>query len=213
MKDIGIRSSFQYIFEWVMLLAWLNLLWIVFTLMGLVVFGWAPATAAMFNVLRAVYRENNLQQPIFQIFYHAYRKNFFKVNGLGLLLMVIVTMISFGIMTLPYLNALSLNIMLVLYTMVISLFLMMVVFIFPAFTHYQTRFINYFKYALLISISYFQYTLLIGLTLLLTYILFRAFPGLFLFFSISIPSALVMAIALKVFKQIESQAGLVSIES
>ncbi|WP_017472464.1 YesL family protein [Amphibacillus jilinensis] len=213
MKEIGIRSSFQYIFEWVMLLAWLNLLWVVFTLSGLVIFGWAPATTSLFNVWRTVYRDNNLQQPIFRIFYHEYKKSFLKANGLGLLLMVIVTMVSFGIMTLPYLNVFSLYVLLVLYIIVISLFLMMMVFIFPAFTHYQTSFINYFKYALLISISYFHYTLLIGLTMLLTYILFKAFPGLILFFSVSIPSALVMAIALKVFKKIENQAGLVSIES
>ncbi|MBJ4025770.1 DUF624 domain-containing protein [Salmonella enterica subsp. enterica serovar Derby] len=47
-----LANGFYRFCEWLMRLAYLNLLWIGFTLAGAVIFGLAPATAAMFAVTR-----------------------------------------------------------------------------------------------------------------------------------------------------------------
>ena len=52
---------------WVMRLAYLNVLWILFSLAGLVVFGLMPATAAMFTVARE-WAKGNTDAPVFSVF-------------------------------------------------------------------------------------------------------------------------------------------------
>jgi len=209
MNGNRIRTGLYNVFEWIVLLAWLNVLWTIFSLIGLVIFGWAPATTALLSVLRQVLREKNLQLPTFKEFYYYYKTNFIKANGVGLILILITLAIGYGFITLPFLPKLPFYIMFIFYLVMTSLFMIMSTFIFPAFTHYQTTFINYFKYALVIGLTHLHYGLLFFISLILMYVLFRAFPGLILFFSISIPCALLMSMALKVFNKIENSISVV----
>ncbi len=45
-------SALNKAFEWITKIAYLNLLWLGFTLLGLIIFGIFPATAATFTVAR-----------------------------------------------------------------------------------------------------------------------------------------------------------------
>ncbi|GAA0358124.1 YesL family protein [Alkalibacterium iburiense] len=47
-------------FEWLMILAYLNLLWFFFTLKGFIVFGIGPATLALFGLIRKKLRQGDL---------------------------------------------------------------------------------------------------------------------------------------------------------
>ena len=63
-----LANGFYRFCEWVMRLAYLNLLWIGFTLAGAVIFGLAPATAAMFAVTRQ-WTLGKTDVPVFQTFF------------------------------------------------------------------------------------------------------------------------------------------------
>ncbi|WP_084028990.1 YesL family protein [Bacillus sp. J33] len=64
-----------------MRLVYLNLLWIAFSLLGIVLFGFFPATAAMFSVVRKwIMGETDVR--VFKEFWQTYRKEFWKANRL-----------------------------------------------------------------------------------------------------------------------------------
>lgn len=71
--------------RWVSRLAALNLLWIGFTLLGLVVAGVMPATAAVFSVLRR-WERGESDVGMVRRFWMAYREEFRRANVLGYLL-------------------------------------------------------------------------------------------------------------------------------
>ncbi|WP_067843528.1 YesL family protein [Amphibacillus sediminis] len=203
MSHLGIRTRMNHIFEWIMVLAWLNTLWLAFTLLGLGLFGWAPATVAMLNIFRRIYQEQSLDLAIFKTFVHEYKVNFFKANALGWMMLVLLLILGFSFLTLPSLTNLSFYLMSGLYLVIVSLFLLMALYVLPAFTHYQTSLVNYFKYALLIGLSHFHYSLIILIALVIIYFIFTIFPSLLLFFAVSMPSALTMYLAMKVFNHIQ----------
>src|SRR4051812_16513904 len=74
--------------RWITHFAYLNILWILFTLAGAVVLGIVPSTVAMFAVARkTAMGEEDI--PVFKTFWRTYRTEFIRANGLGLLLTAI----------------------------------------------------------------------------------------------------------------------------
>ncbi|MFC4402738.1 YesL family protein [Gracilibacillus xinjiangensis] len=67
--------------EWISRFAYVNLLWIGFSLLGLVVFGFFPATAAMFALVRQ-WIMGNIDKPVFSSIWVTIKKNFSKAISL-----------------------------------------------------------------------------------------------------------------------------------
>ncbi len=77
---------------WVIRLVFANLLWVAFTLLGLVVAGLFPATVALLTVLdRRVAGDYGV--PTFTLFYRTYRAQFVRANGLGWASVCIVSLL------------------------------------------------------------------------------------------------------------------------
>lgn len=94
--QLGSFSNAVYTFcDWVARLAYINLLWILFTLSGFVILGIFPATIAMLATLRQFIRKNH--PPVFQTFWHYYKKEFFNSNKLGLMIVVIGSILFINI--------------------------------------------------------------------------------------------------------------------
>src|SRR5699024_9005025 len=74
--------------EWIMRLAYVNILWIVFTAAGLIIFGFFPATGSMFTVIRKWIRKE-YDIPVFRLFWSTYRSEFVRLNGIGFIFFVI----------------------------------------------------------------------------------------------------------------------------
>ncbi|MDF2790223.1 MAG: hypothetical protein K0S80_3321, partial [Neobacillus sp.] len=86
--QLGSFSNVIYtICDWIARLAYINLLWILFTLSGFIVFGFFPATIAMLATLRQFIRGNH--PTVFQTFWHYYKKEFVNSNKLGLVIVAI----------------------------------------------------------------------------------------------------------------------------
>src|SRR5699024_12166732 len=64
---------------WVTRFAYVNVLWILFTFLGLVFLGAMPSTVAMFAVIRK-WVTGDKEVPIFKTFLESYRTEFVKAN-------------------------------------------------------------------------------------------------------------------------------------
>jgi len=74
--------------EWVTRIVYINALWIVFTLLGGVLFGFSPATAALFSIVRK-WMDGEEVTALFSEFWKEYKRFFRKSQKIGLLLMAI----------------------------------------------------------------------------------------------------------------------------
>lgn len=159
----------------------LNALWVVFTLLGLGIFGVMPATLAMFSVTRK-WAIGETDIPMFQTFWETYKKEFLKANGYGLIFTVTVylLLVAYGILGTqtgaPYI--LSGYIILGL----LLLMLIGITYFFPIYVHFSLRPLEYLKWPLMIGLNHPILTfVLVGGTTLIGYLLLRFVPGILLF--------------------------------
>lgn len=191
--------------EWVTRLAYLNLLWITFSLAGLVVLGFMPSTVAMFTVARK-WLNDDPDVPVFKTFLEVFKKEFIKANLLGLIL--------FGLAALFYLDFRifglmdgETTIMMGIFSSLLVVFGILVLFIFPVYVHYDISMLSTFKYALLIGFSRPLHAIgMVAGALGVTYLVFLHIT-IFIFFSGSLFSFCITALAVKAFKSIETSKG------
>lgn len=195
-----LSNGFYRYSEWVMRLALLNMLWIGFSAAGLLVFGLAPATCAMFAVTRK-WAIGNTDIPVFQTFYTEFKKGWGRSVILGLILSLtaLLLYVDFRIAAVYFRDqpaVISLFISLfIIYAIILS-------YIFPIYVHYEMNQIEALKYSFMIGfarplvsflmivsaigfvlLSLFHVTFLLffsgsALSLVLTKLAFRAFRAL-----------------------------------
>ena len=83
----GFSGGIYSLCNWFVRLAYINILWILFSLAGLVIFGFFPATIAMLATLRQYLQKND--PPVFKTFWNYYKTEFFASNKLGAIIVVI----------------------------------------------------------------------------------------------------------------------------
>lgn len=187
--------------EWVMRLAYLNILWGFFTILGLGLFGWMPASIAMFAVTKKwVNGETDIS--IFPVFWNNYKVNWGKGNILGILCTGIFLLfyIDFQIIsnldqTLPIILFLGLF----LYFMTTFFYLL------PIFTYYDLRLFEYIKYAFFIGFLRPLHTLGIFLAVFCITLIALLHITLLLFFSVSSLAFVITWIARKAFVSIDNR--------
>ncbi|WP_050184026.1 YesL family protein [Domibacillus robiginosus] len=205
MESAGLMGKLQVICEWVTRLAYVNLLWILFTLIGLIGAGFAPATVAMFSVVRQWVRGHETV-PVFATFWDVYKKEFFKANllsgGMGILISVIL-IVGFMMGSLsPVFSGLMIGL----------LFLVAVVFLYliPVYVHFEYSFKDMIKTSFILSTVFpFRTIAMIGSTILAVVIAIT-FPAVGVLFFGSASSFVLMKITNGIFTNISSKekAGL-----
>src|SRR5699024_11923190 len=78
-------GGFYRLCVWVTRFAYVNVLWFLFTFLGLVFLGAMPSTVAMFAVIRK-WVTGVKEVPIFKTFLESYLTEFVKANMLGYIL-------------------------------------------------------------------------------------------------------------------------------
>lgn len=187
--------------EWVTKLACLNLLWIMFTFVGLGLFGLFPSTTAMFTVTKKWLAQREDIQ-LFKTFYKTFKKEFWRSNGLGLIIIGIsfVFYVDFKILTMMTEDAIYIGIPLLCLLMICSV---MLLYLFPVYVHYKGTYLQLFKNAFLISLSKPIHTItLITGVFGLSYIVFYHITIL-LFFSGSLLALVMTALCQKAFHSID----------
>lgn len=193
-----------YIFAlWATRLVYLNILWGLFTIVGLGLLGFMPATAGMFAVVRKwVYGEEDI--PIFKTFWRSFRIEFIKINLLGYLLLLIgyILYVQFQILwfqgSMPYFIASFGVIALVIIYIIILLY------IFPIFAHFNISIFQNIRWAFIIGVVHPLLTIffIVGLGLFY-YITFQTIPILLLLFGGSVTAYILMWGAAKTFHKYE----------
>jgi uncharacterized membrane protein YesL len=205
MEQKGLLGGFYQISEWVMRLAYINLLWIFFTLIGGIIFGAMPATVAAFTIARKWTMDKEDEIPVFKTFWESYRRDFFKSNLLGLFLVVGGGLLNLYHANLDVLPSALAPFLKVIFYSVVLIYGFIVAFIFPVYVHYKVSMKKFFVNALVISLSFPHFASLNLFILMVTFILFQYIPILAVFFGISINVILIMRLSYIVFVKIASK--------
>ena len=182
-------------------LSYLNLLWILGTLLGLVIFGIGPSTAAVFSIIREWFRGND-DLPVLSSFIKNY-KAYFKESLLLILLYGVVGMIL--VIDYVYMTRWEFKLF---FGILLFFYIISAAYIFPILVHYDLKSIREkIKYSFLVGFSYLQYTLVMFVIVGLVYFsIARVYPALITFFGISFLIFIVMKNAFMVFSRIEKES-------
>ncbi|MFP5106927.1 YesL family protein [Neobacillus sp. C211] len=199
----GILNKFHSLSTWISNLAYINILWLTFTLLGGVLLGIFPATIAMFFIIKRMFLEKS-DFSIIKEFTILYKKEFKKSNLLFfpfILLAIIVAADIRFISSLDFaFNSLVVKLFYVLLFLLAMIFLYsLVVYIYGARGKKEI-----FKSSLYILFNNPMTNLYILTGLLLLHFLTLKVAGLSLLFSGSVFSLLVLMIVQKTAKKLYS---------
>ncbi|MBP1916159.1 YesL family protein [Lederbergia galactosidilytica] len=188
----GIWGGLYKICVWVMRITYLNILWILFTLLGLCLFGFMPASIALFTVIRKWLLQDT-DIPIFNTFFQSFKQDFLKTNLFALIILFIGAILY---VDLQYVGSIVESAfyapLLGLLFLAGILYLLFILYIGPVFVHYDLRFGQYIKYAIMIGITQLHFSLMMIVLLSALYYLTMKFPGIFPFLSISCGGFIIM---------------------
>ncbi|WP_368658766.1 YesL family protein [Metabacillus halosaccharovorans] len=187
----GLMKGLYTVSLWVTRLAYVNILWVSFTILGIVIVGFYPATTAMFAVIRKwVLGDHDI--PIFKTFWSNYKKEFVKSNILGLFISIIAFIMYSSLNIISSLTIPTLKILYIPNGLVTLLFLLTILYIFPVFVHYDVKLTKVAKNAFIImTINPIATFCMVVLSGFLVYMI-HTFPGLIPFFSGSVIAFLLM---------------------
>src|SRR5699024_1459768 len=145
-----------------------NILWLLFTVIGLGVLGLMPATAGMFAVVRKWIRgEDDL--AIFKTFKDSFRAEFLKANILGYILLIVGYFLYLDIQFMRIQEGLFYQFFTYLIILVFFLYLITLLYVFPTFVHFELRMQQYIKWPLALGIMHPFITILVAAGLFAIY--------------------------------------------
>ncbi|QKS69749.1 DUF624 domain-containing protein [Paenalkalicoccus suaedae] len=199
----SIFGGFMKFGEYFVLLLYLNVLWILFTALGAVALGWAPALAAVFAVIRE--RLMGKQTNTWKKFWSVYKELFVKANIIGFIIML------FGSVLYTNIELFTTDITWVFIAIrfvtigVIVVASLMLLYVFPLLVHYEAPILTHVKGSLqLIIYRPFRTILLVGACILLSQFLY-VFPIFIIFLGISLSAFVIMFITRFTFAAVEKR--------
>lgn len=190
----GLMGKIYSLSELIMKLAYLNLLWILFTLLGLGLFGLFPATSAMFSTIRKwIFGEGD--KPIFSTFWFYFKRDFKQANILGYILIIVGLVLYFDLKFFQASNHILFIISTFIFFILLFVYGVILLYIFPVFVHYDFKIPEYIKYTLIIAIGRPVITAIMIAGVLFVSVLLNTIPGLIPFFGGSILGGVLMWIA------------------
>ncbi|WP_208585682.1 YesL family protein [Gracilibacillus suaedae] len=173
----------------------LNILWIMFSLLGLIVLGFFPATVALFAVIRKLIMVDE-DMPVWTEFIEQFKSEFIKSNLLGYTVTFIGVFLFLDFKIIQHLSNDYVQIMLFNLTLVIGIFYAIsILYIFPLYVHFDFSLIQYFRYACILTIARPFHTIMLIAILGVILCIYMFIPALILLFGTSLFCFVVMKIA------------------
>jgi uncharacterized membrane protein YesL len=195
--------------EWITKMMYVNLLWILFTLMGVVIFGFFPATVAMFTVVREwLIGEKDI--PVFKTFWGAYKQNFIQANLVGFILIVIGLILYVDLRFFQTSEQFILQLFSFLIFFALLIYFALLLYVFPVYVHFNFKTFEYIKYSFVMAIGRPLVTIMMIVGSALVLILLKYVPILLFFLGGGLMSFILMWIALKSFPTEKLQDSLES---
>ncbi|THE12499.1 DUF624 domain-containing protein [Bacillus timonensis] len=184
---------------WISKFAYINLLWLGFSLVGLIVLGFFPATMAMFAVVRK-WLMGKTDVPVFHTFWSTYKAEFLKSNGLGLIIVIVGSLVILDLMFVKNLSVIQIPIYLFMFLVVLTL-----LYVFPVFVHYELKIVHIIKNAFLLMLINPLENLVMIVSLVTVFFVVKYIPGLGFFFGGSLTAAIIMSVCIRAFKKMEKK--------
>ena len=200
----GLMKRATNVCDWFAKIVIVNMLWILFTLAGMIILGIMPATVALFTVVRK-WTMSETDIPIFETFFQTFKKEFLLANYLGLFMAAIGAFLVYDFRLVMSMEGSLQAVLGVPLLIIICGYLLILLYLFPVYVHFELRFLHYFKYALFISLLNLHTTIFIVIVLLLFCMLLSLYPGFIPFFSVSVVSIVTMFGATAAFQRIENK--------
>lgn len=197
------RKAFR-VFDWISKMAVVNILWIVFTGLGLVVLGLAPATVASFTVIRKWLMKHE-DFPVLRTFTHVYKQEFMKSNLLGLFTLALGFFLFLDLKLVLTIEGIFQYLIGVPLILAIFCYLLIILYIIPVYVSFEWTFFQYFKYSLYIGLLNLPVTIYILMLSFLVAMLMIFLPGFIPFFSGSVIFLITMFGAKLAFERIENK--------
>ncbi len=197
-----LKGYFQFS-VWATRLAYVNFLWVVFTIVGLGVLGLMPATAGMFAVVRK-WTSGEDEIKVFQTFWNSYRKEFVKSNLLGYVLIAIGYILYIELQILRAQDSMVYFIASFGVIALCVILLIILLYIFPIFVHFNLSTLQTIRWAFIIGVIHpiLTIVLIVGVGLL-HYLTFITIPALLFFFGGSATAFVLTWGASKTFSKFE----------
>lgn len=194
-------GTLNRIADWIVKFVLANVLWILFVVMGLGIFGFVPATVSLFTITRK-WLMGDTDIPIFRTFWRTYWHEFLKSNLLGWILAIIGYVLYVDVKFFYTASGLFGHL---IYYLVLSFslaFIITIAYFFPVYVHFQLKTFRYIRNAFLFAVFQPLSLLFMLGTLVAMYLLVKFLPSLFPFYGVSLLSFMIMGIAYRSFNKL-----------
>ncbi|MBM7838952.1 putative membrane protein YesL [Alkalihalobacillus xiaoxiensis] len=203
MELTGLWGAFYRVSLIISKLAYVNVLWILFSLAGLILLGVAPATVALFSVTRAWARKE-WDIPVFQTFWSVYKQEFWKASGSSAILFGVGFLLYWNFTLFAGGGATELVIRGIL-LIVTVFFAGMLLLYFPTYVSFRLNGFGRVRAALLLACGHPYHLVCMVVGLYLLQFIFMFIPGLLLFFAVASAAYLLSWLSEKIFASIKKK--------
>lgn len=190
--------------RWILRFLYLQFTWLAFSLMGIVILGFFPATFSMFGIARKWIREDK-DIPIFSTFKDMFKRSFWKANLLGWFFVLYGYSLYFYFNWLNDLDGVFATVMLGALIVLGFISFLIAIYIIPVYVHFDVGILGAFKHATIMAISYPFHALGVILIILTSWYFFMFFTIIFLFIGISLTVFFIMVLINFAFLSIEKK--------
>lgn len=173
--------------RWVVLLVYLNILWILFSLLGGLFLGIGPATYALYQTIKYIYYQEAHHQ-YFSLFWYFFKNKFIKSQ-----LVILVLVAFFGLfgVNIYLLSKLEAQHIFIVVSFLIGLFiicLLPALFLYPVMSFFDEELFEYIRISVYISFTHIRYSLLLLIGIVLIIFASLLIPMLFILLFMSVIS-------------------------
>ncbi|TDL31102.1 DUF624 domain-containing protein [Jeotgalibacillus sp. S-D1] len=181
----------------------LNGIWLLFTVLGLGVLGFFPATAALLAVIRK-WLMVGMETSILKTFAGSYKKEFMKANLYGFMIVFYAWVLYVNYQYMLTASGWLQFLLVVGFIATSTLFLLTVTFLFPSLVHFELSFLENLKFSFLLGVTKFYLAISVGIGLAIIYHSFLFIPGIMVWFLPSAIGFIVMALTFQGLKRVPS---------
>ncbi|MBY0146206.1 YesL family protein [Neobacillus niacini] len=191
--------------EWIWRAILANLYWIAFTILGLGVFGFFPASIALFTIVRKWLRKET-DLPVWKTFKQVYFKEWKRSNGIALVFYSIGFFLFVDIRIVEQLmTGFFASFLLIILYILVFVLLLAVGYFFSIYVHYELSNKEYVKQSFLFTLTGLPSAIWIGAGLAVIGMLLMRIPGLIPLIAGVAPTYWMMRVSLNRFNRLEQR--------
>lgn len=191
--------------NWIATLLYLQLLWMLFTVIGLIIGGFFPATFTVFGVARKYIRGQS-DVPMYRTFVDMFKQSLGKANLLGWGVAIVGFSLYYYFNLVKSLPGIASSILIVIIITLALIYIMTALFLIPVYVHFDVKILEVIRHAIIIALSHPFHTFALAITLVgFWYLMY--IPALFIFIGLSLLAFAMMFIANLAFNRIEQRVN------